>query len=180
MKAGQPIGKYLNKHYLLGFFIFYFLFFISAQTFTSAQTTQTLNSPTTNVNVNDSGFKFVVCDGPDVSNVQGYTGPGANGKNPDGSTYIPCDFNGAMMQVQHLINIAIVLGVLAAIVLFSYAGFLYVTASGNPGKLSQAHAIFKNVAIGFILMLSAWFIVYQILAWLTGDGSGFSALLGNA
>ena len=115
-------------------------------------------------NPNSSAFKIVICDGPAGANLN---------KDPK---YIPCDFRGLMLQAQHLINIMIVIGVLSAIVGFCYAGYLYIT--GVPGNISRAHDIFPKVAIGFIIMLTAWFIIYQILSWLTGN-SGFGALLGN-
>ncbi len=129
---------------------------------------RTLNTPTTDPNLdpNSSGFKIVVCDGPTLP--ANYPNKPAN--------YVPCDFNGVMLQVQHLINIAMVLGVLVAIVMFSYAGGLYIT--GKKANVDKAHSIFPKVFFGFIIMLSAWFIVYQILSWLTNN-DGFKALLGN-
>ncbi len=62
------------------------------------------NEPT--LNTNDSGFRLTVCDGPTLPK-DGSVLPPAN----LGHTYVPCDFNGLMKQVQHLINIAILLGV---------------------------------------------------------------------
>lgn len=125
--------------------------------------------PVDNVNLNDSAFKIVVCDGPQLPSTM--TTP---------SGYIPCNFNYAIFQIQHLINIAIVVGVFAAIVLFSYAGYIYISGGmrGDANAHSTAIDIFRKVGIGFIIMLSAWFIVYQIMAWLTGS-SGFAVLLGK-
>jgi hypothetical protein len=111
-----------------------------------------------------STFKIVVCDGPAGANTA---------KDPK---YVPCDFNGIMLQVQHLINIMMVLGVFASIAAFSWAGWLYI--SGVPANKTKAHAIFPKIFTGFIIMLSAWFIVYQILSWLT-DNAAFKTLLGN-
>ena len=153
-----------------------------------ADTTNTLTSPDSTSNPNTTGFKLISCDGPDLSGlttsinvtvngkVESNTPPagGAPGRNPDG--YIPCNFNGVMIQVQHLINVMMVVGVFAAIAAFSYAGFLYV--SGSEGNIKKAHEIFPKIFWGFIIMLSAWFIVYQILSWLTGN-SAFSSLLGK-
>ena len=127
---------------------------------------QTLNVPSPELNPNDSAFKIVVCDGPTL--------PKDYPNKPAG--YVPCDFNGVMRQIQHLINIMMVLGVLIAIVMFSYAGGLYIT--GQKANIDKAHSIFPKVFIGFIIMLSAWFIVYQILSWLTNN-EGFKALLGS-
>lgn len=120
-----------------------------------------------NLNPNSSAFKIVVCDGPTLP--PNYPDKPAN--------YVACDFNGMMLLVQHLINIMMVIGVLVAIVMFSYAGFLYIT--GKEANISKATSIFPKVLWGFIIMLSAWFIVYQILSWLTKEGSGFSTLLGK-
>jgi hypothetical protein len=143
---------------------------------------QSLNVPVV-TNPNNSAFKVAVCDGPDMSKLKVN-----NGKNPEVEVfdsngiktgtrpYVVCDFNGAMLQVQHIINIMMVIGVLVAILMFSYAGGLYVT--GKQANIDKAHAIFPKIFFGFIIMLSAWFIVYQILGWLT-DNDGFKTLLGK-
>jgi hypothetical protein len=131
----------------------------------NAEGVNTINSPQS-TNIKDPGFKLIVCDGPAQANSE---------KDPK---YVPCDFNGLMKTIQHLINVAMVAGVVVAIFGFCYAGFLYITSGSQPNKRTEASKIFKNIGLGFIIMLSAWFIVYQILSWLTGD-SGFSALLGK-
>jgi Kef-type K+ transport system membrane component KefB len=90
-----------------------------------------------------------------------------------------------MREVQHLINIMIIVGILAAIAGFCYAGFLYIVHGSEPSSRSEASSVFKKVFIGFIIMLTAWFIVYQILSWLqcgansTDCRSVGTALLGN-
>lgn len=145
--------------------------------------TQTLSGGTQSVDISKSSFRVVVCDGPDYSrltqpvevefNGESYTV--GLGHNPKG--YVPCNFNGVMLTVQRIINILMVLGVLGAIGGFSYAGYLYIVSGSNPGKRSIANGIFSKVGIGFIIMLSAWFVVYQLLSWLTSPG--FTALLGK-
>ncbi|MCX6719388.1 MAG: hypothetical protein NTZ38_03385 [Candidatus Taylorbacteria bacterium] len=111
-------------------------------------------------------FKLSVCDGPTLP--ANYVGKPNN--------YVPCDFNGAMKQAQALIDAMIIIGVLFSIASFSYAGLLYI--SGQPGRITQANVIFQKVGIGFIIMISAWFIVYQLIDWLVGN-PGVKALLGN-
>lgn len=143
----------------------------------NAQSIQTLNNIDQNEDPTKSAFKIVVCDGPDNPAInKPVTVYGNDGKPSGTRPYVVCDFNGAMITVQHLINIAMVLGVLAAIVLFTYAGFLLIT--GKEGDRKKAYEIFPKVFWGFIIMLSAWFIVYQLLSWLTGN-SIFTKLLGN-
>lgn len=131
---------------------------------TSAQTPAEYSDPTS------SSFRIVVCDGPTLP--PSLMAEATKG----GKRYQPCDFKGLMLQVQHLINIMMVLGVFASIGAFSWAGWLYI--SGVPANKSKAHAIFPKIFTGFIIMLSSWFIVYQILSWLT-DNSGFKVLLGT-
>jgi len=143
---------------------------------TSSGGTNTIKDPSINStkttinpdyqNINSSKFRLVICDGPVLPDNHPNKIPG----------YIPCDFQGLMLQLQHLIDIAIIAGVLIAIIGFTYAGFLYVT--GVPGNINKAHKIFPAVMWGFIIMLSAWFVIYQILEWLTGS-RGFGVLLGS-
>jgi hypothetical protein len=129
-------------------------------------------------NPNSSLFRINVCDGPTLPKVlkdklpQGAEFTKQYGHPPP---YIPCDFKAAMRQIQHFITIAITLGVLVAVVGFTYAGALYMT--GIEKYMSRARSIFPKIFWGFIIMLSAWFIVYQLLVWLTG--SGFESLLGK-
>ena len=124
-------------------------------------------------------FKLSVCDGPTLpQSVRDTLPKGDAFKKAYGhdEPYVACDFAGLMSQAQFLINAMIMLGVLAAIVSFSYAGALYLT--GEQGKIKQAKGIFKNVGIGFIIMLTAWFIVFQILDWLVGN-PGVKSLIGS-
>lgn len=123
-----------------------------------------VHAQSSNEDITSSNFSLVVCDGPDMSKV-----PGGN---PRG--YRVCDFRALMVEGQHLINILIILGVLFALVGFSYAGFLYIWHGSESGKRDEANEIFKKVFIGFIIMLTAWVLVYQILSWLTcsRDASG--------
>jgi hypothetical protein len=109
------------------------------------------------VNLNDPGFRLVNCDGPAMPNA------------PAG--YRPCDFEALIAQGQYLINIMITVGVFAALVGFAYSGYLYVT--GSEGNISKAKSILPKIAWGFLIMLTAWFVVYQILQWLTGDASTY-------
>lgn len=159
---------------------------IPTQTIRTGDTALPSQNPSLNVpivtNPNNSAFKIVICDGPDMNGSKN-TNPNlevqlfdSDGEPAGTRPYVVCDFNGAMLQVQHLINIMMVLGVLVAIVMFSYAGGLYIT--GKPANIEKAHAIFPKVFFGFIIMLSAWFIVYQILSWLAKN-DGFKTLLGT-
>jgi len=74
-----------------------------------------------------------------------------------------CDFNALMLLVKNVITYLMIISVPLAAIAFSYAGFLYLTAAGDSGKVKQAHGIFTKVAIGFIMVLAAWVIVHEIV-----------------
>lgn len=125
------------------------------------------NSVAPNEDITSSNFSLVVCDGPNVpsGNPQVPTYD-AQGNSSGTRAYVVCDFAAAMKEVQHLINIMIIVGVVAAVAGFCYAGFLLIAHGSNPSSRTEASSVFKKVFIGFILMLTAWFIVYQLLSWL--------------
>ncbi len=131
-----------------------------------AASAQNINSNSAPININDKGFSFVVCDGPTLP----------KGMTPPSDPYVPCDFYGLIATAQHLINIGIIAGVFAFIIGFCLMGFWFVT--GTEANRKKAKDLFPKIFWGFIIMLSAWFIVYQILSWLT-DNSMFRSLLGK-
>ncbi|MBU6430806.1 MAG: hypothetical protein KGJ58_00780 [Patescibacteria group bacterium] len=93
------------------------------------------------------GFQLVPCDG----------------------VYVPCDFNALMELVNRIISFIFYLSIPLAAISFSYAGYLYVSAAGSEDKIKEAHKIFGKVMWGFILMSSAWLIVYSITSVLLGN-----------
>ena len=124
-----------------------------------------------------TGFKIISCDGPDLK-----TQPAVMSiwqAKHQGQVYVPCDFAGALGQIQHIINICIIVGVLVALLLFSYAGYLYVSVAitGKKDNINQAKEIFKKAVIGFVIMLVAWAIIYQLLSWISSNQAAATALL---
>ncbi|PIP86611.1 hypothetical protein COV42_00240 [Candidatus Campbellbacteria bacterium CG11_big_fil_rev_8_21_14_0_20_44_21] len=81
----------------------------------------------------------------------------------------PCTYNTLLLGVQNLLNFLIYFAGVVAVVMFVWAGFLLITAAGSSGKVTQAHSIFKNTAIGFIFVIGAWLIVSTILGFLAED-----------
>lgn len=73
--------------------------------------------------------------------------------------------------------------------IFVYAGYLYMTAGGDAGKVETARAWMKNAVIGIVIMLSAFGIAQFILSMLMGavygdrggiiDGVPFDPLSGS-
>ncbi len=91
-----------------------------------------------------------------------------------GSGLVPCKdactFNDAVTLVKNVINYIILTSAAVAAGLFAYAGFLYMTAGGESGKITKAHGIFTSAFWGFVIMLSAWLVVYTLTSALLKDG----------
>jgi len=88
---------------------------------------------------------------------------------PEGVGGTPCDYNTLITGVQRLLTYLIYLATLIAVVMFVWAGFILITAGGNPGKKDQAKGIFKGTAIGFLFVIGAWLIVSTILGFFAND-----------
>jgi hypothetical protein len=80
-----------------------------------------------------------------------------------------CDWNDFIGMINGLVEWLIIIATSVAVLLFIYAGFLYLTSGGNDSQVKQAKTIFINVAIGFAIMLMAYLIVITIVSLLTGE-----------
>ncbi|MCC7500252.1 transglycosylase SLT domain-containing protein [Candidatus Nomurabacteria bacterium] len=74
-----------------------------------------------------------------------------------------CNFCTFVQLLQNIINWLLAMSVLVAAVMFAWAGILYFTANGNPGRINRAHEIFKSVALGFIFALVGYLVVQTIV-----------------
>ena len=74
-----------------------------------------------------------------------------------------CTFDDLLILINNIINFIIYVSIPVAGVLFSYAGFLYITDGGSGSRVSQAKSIFQNVAVGFVIGLGAWLVVKVII-----------------
>ena len=91
-----------------------------------------------------------------------------------------CSFNYLITLIQNITNFLLILAVPVATVLFAYAGFQYIFAAGDMGKIKKAHDIFWTVFLGLVFMASAWLIVKIIVDTLDPEGTGGGGqFLGN-
>jgi cytochrome bd-type quinol oxidase subunit 2 len=74
-----------------------------------------------------------------------------------------CDFNAFVKTISKLLEFLFQLTTIIAIVVITYAGFLYLTAGENSGNISKAHQLLWYAVIGFLIALSAWLIVEVLL-----------------
>lgn len=80
-----------------------------------------------------------------------------------------CGWEDFIEMTNTIINWLITIATSVAVLLFMYAGFLYLTSGGDESQVKQATTIFTNVAVGFAIMLIAWLLVITIVSLLTGD-----------
>jgi hypothetical protein len=67
--------------------------------------------------------------------------------------------------IETIVNeILIPIGGVVAVVMIIYAGFLYVTAKGDPGQIKKAHDALLWAVIGAAILLGAWVISRAISA----------------
>lgn len=76
-----------------------------------------------------------------------------------------CQFSDLIRLANNFIQDLVVIATLVTTIVFLVAGFKLLTASftGNVGALKDAQRMFKNVVIGYVIILAAWIIVYTIL-----------------
>lgn len=93
------------------------------------------------------------------------------GDTPDGAVTGPeqCSFNHVIILIQNILEFLIMISLPISAIMFAYAGWLYMSAQGSESQVSKAHSVFKNVTIGFILILSAWVIVWTVSSALLDD-----------
>ncbi|HWO07004.1 MAG TPA: hypothetical protein VNM40_00285 [Candidatus Paceibacterota bacterium] len=75
---------------------------------------------------------------------------------------IDCEVCHLATLAQNLLNAGIFIFIFIAAMLFAYAGFLYLTNEAI-GEQQRARSIFKNVAIGLVILLSAWLIIDTLM-----------------
>lgn len=61
--------------------------------------------------------------------------------------------------IDSVVGFIVTLGLAFSVIVMLYAGSLYLFSGGDSGKISQAHEMFKKVAIGIVVMLLAYSLV---------------------
>lgn len=107
----------------------------------------------------------------DATDVSGSTGLTTTGKNAYGETYVAAkeNTNIATWVGARLIAPAFsIVGVLF-FALTVYAGFLWMTAQGDPKQVAKAKDILKNATIGLIITVSAYAISSEVIQQIIGS-----------
>ncbi len=106
----------------------------------------TTNKVNTELSYKDS---FVQCDGVKSENEP-------NRQNV-------CNFVGLINSVKYIINWAFAISIPVIIGLLAWSGLLHMT--GKQANIEKSYKIMQNAVFGFIIMITAWFIVTTLLKW---------------
>jgi hypothetical protein len=80
-----------------------------------------------------------------------------------------CAWSDLIIFANRIVIFLVWLSASLAVMAFCYAGFLYMTAFGESGKIEQAHGIFKSALTGVFFVLCGWLIIATILKVLGAD-----------
>jgi lysylphosphatidylglycerol synthetase-like protein (DUF2156 family) len=82
-----------------------------------------------------------------------------------------CTWDTFFLTLSNVMTFALEIAVIFSVIVLVYAGYTYLIAFGNETKIKTAHNMLTNAVVGFLIALSAWFIVDMILKTL---GANFS------
>jgi len=100
----------------------------------------------------------------------------AQGQNPNaivpqcgGQGEPSCNFCFLADLIQNIINFGVYASIFVAVLMFVYAGWLYLINNGDQGKIKKAHDIFLQVLVGVLIVLSSWLVIDTLMKTLVDD-----------
>ncbi len=93
----------------------------------------------------------------------------------DIKNYGGCGWKDLIQLLNTVIKFMVYIAASLSAIAFAYAGFLYMTAFGQSGKIEQAHGIFSKTLTGIFFVLLGWLLVATILK-VMGVDQAFSLL----
>lgn len=91
----------------------------------------------------------------------------------------PCNFNSAIGMINNIINWIISIAGVIFTISFIYGGFLWILSGENPGKKGDAKKVLWNTLLGFVIILTAWIIVHEVLRYLVPADSSIYQFIGR-
>jgi Type IV secretion system pilin len=90
----------------------------------------------------------------------------------DGSPQYPCDLCALALLITNVTQFAVYLAVIVAVMAFTYAGFLYMTASLGENRIKRAKDSFVQILIGLCIVLFIWVAVDTVMKTVSKLGGG--------
>lgn len=136
----------LSKWYTIGLALITFVFLVPAVAHAQIQPPGDIWKP---------GYPLVPCGGFATIDETG----GIGGEQPE------CEFGHLLMTIDNIITfVSLYLSIPIATIVFAVAGFTYITAAGNTGKIQAAHKMFSRTFVGLLIALSSFLIIHFIVS----------------
>ncbi len=109
--------------------------------------------------------------------------PSAHDIDPLCAEGAPLSMGAVMEIIQRFVNAGISFAILIFVIIFAWAGFLFISSVANPESKNLAKKMLMNAAVGLLIVLAAWLIVDFVMKTLYNpNGSGFgpwNSILGS-
>lgn len=87
-------------------------------------------------------------------------------------TGIRCSEGSVAAIFRLIINWALAIAFLAAVVVLIYGGFLYITSAGNTDSATKGKTAITNALIGVVIIVLSYVIVQIVYRFVSGSASG--------
>ncbi len=85
--------------------------------------------------------------------------PSAHDIDPSCAEGAPLSMGAVMEIIQRLLNAGISFAIVIFVIIFAWAGFLFISSVANPESKNLAKKMLMNAAVGLLIVLAAWLIV---------------------
>ena len=85
-------------------------------------------------------------------------------------TGIRCDGGSISSIFRLIINWALAIAFIAAVIVLIYGGFLYITSAGNQDNATKGKTAIVNALIGVVVIVLSYIIVQIVFRFVTGQG----------
>jgi hypothetical protein len=97
---------------------------------------------------------------------------------PESAQTCAAGWASAIAVLNNIIKFALSMGIIIAVLMIAYAGFLWVTNPINAENRTKARSILMNAGIGLLIALGAWLLVNTLLGALSGGTRSISYFTG--
>lgn len=87
-------------------------------------------------------------------------------------TGVRCDGGSISSIFKLIINWALAIAFIAAVIVLIYGGFLYITSAGNADNATKGKTAIINALIGIVIIVLSYVIVQIVFRFVTGTGGG--------
>lgn len=75
-----------------------------------------------------------------------------------------CTFEELIATANAVMGFLVQIGIAFIAIVLAYAGWIYLTAGGDSGKIKTAHKMFRNSVIGFMIILGAFLVIKLLVS----------------